>query len=261
MLTDLWQSCHHAVCNLTFLRSGQRISSGSGFRVAEYLVTNNHVIQVPSADAVRIRFVGDDGHTTVAEQELSVPAFRDRLSDGSPENSWDYAVLELRNADFQAIPPLDIATDSRVDIGEQVALVGFHFDQANLSIHSAIVSSRFTTAGVDYIQLDGSVNQGNSGGPLLDPSTDEVIGIVTRKATGLTEKFDRLFESFNQNIEALEGAQAAMRIGGVDPVEALRVSQSQMQIVAREIRRSANVGIGYAYTIQAIRNSITRLRT
>ena len=47
-----------------------------------------------------------------------------------------------------------------------------------------------------------------------------------------------------------------MRIGGVDPVEALVVTQHQMAQVAQEIRRSVNVGIGYAYTLREVARSL-----
>ena len=46
--------------------------------------------------------------------------------------------------------------------------------------------------GVDIIQLDASVNSSNSGGPLIHPESGDVFGIITRKATGLTDMFDEL---------------------------------------------------------------------
>lgn len=117
------------------------------------------------------------------------------------------------------------------------------------------MASRFVQAGVKYIQLDASVNQGNSGGPLIDPSNCLVVGLVTRKGTGLTRQFDELLKSFDQNIKAMSAAKSIISVGPVDPIEALTVSQEQMKRVSLEIRRSANVGIGYAYELDKVRSS------
>lgn len=60
---------------------------------------------------------------------------------------------------------------------------------------------------MNVIQLDASVNNGNSGGPLVDLNTKKVVGIVTRKDTGLYKQFDDLIASFDTNIEVLKKLQ------------------------------------------------------
>ena len=139
--------------------------------------------------------------------------------------------------------------------------MGFQFDQPNLSLHSGILSSRFTNVDVKYLQLDASVNQGNSGGPLIDPKTSEVIGIITRKMTGLTKQFDELLKSFSENIRVLEEAKkgGSIEMFGIDPIDFFKVSQIQMAKISVEIRRSANVGVGYAYELEKVRTSLNSL--
>lgn len=254
-LSTLWTSIHPSVCSLTFHAGGTRASSGSGFKVGNRLITNNHVVQVAGATHVTLRFVGLDGSSDVASKMVTTQDFAAKLLDGDPEAAWDFAIYDLSWPEFAAIPSLALAPNTSVGIGDPIALFGFQFDQANLSVHSGVVASRYVNAGVKYIQLDASVNQGNSGGPLIDPSNSLVVGIVTRKATGLTRQFDQLLQSFDQNMQALRGAQSIMKLGGLDPVEALTVSQAQMKAVALEIRRSANVGIGYAYELDRVRLS------
>ena len=69
--------------------------------------------------------------------------------------------------------------------------------------HTGIISS-FTKSGiVDMIQIDASVNSSNSGGPLIDPKTEKVIGIITRKAAGLTKVFSELRSILQENIKLL----------------------------------------------------------
>jgi hypothetical protein len=113
---------------------------------------------------------------------------------------------------------------------------------------------------VKYIQLDASINNGNSGGPLINPETLEVIGIVTRKATGLTRQFDKLIDSFNHNIRVLEASNANVFMKGINPIEELLDSQRKMLELSSELKRSTNVGIGYAFEISKIRSSLQKLQ-
>jgi hypothetical protein len=210
------------------------------------------VVHVPGATHVTLRFVAADGTTTTASRVLTIQEFHSKLLDGDDPSGWDYAILDLSWAEFTALPSLELAQALPIEIGDPIALFGYQFDQPNLSVHAGVLASRFEQSGVKYLQLDASVNQGNSGGPLIDPVSGLVIGIVTRKATGLTRQFDSLLDSFDQNINSLSRARSLMSMAGVDPVEALQVSQMQMKQVSLEIRRSANVGIGYAYELDKV---------
>lgn len=53
--------------------------------------------------------------------------------------------------------------------------------------------------------------------------------------------------------------QGGIIIGDVDPKQALVVGQRQLKQLAQEILRSANVGIGYAFSIQYVQDEINRL--
>lgn len=260
MLNDLWNGIHSSVCSITFTNAaGDRLSSGTGYRTGNYIITNNHVIQVPGARRVSIRFVEADGHTTLIQRDYGRLEFQQFLVDGDPEDSWDYAILAIDDPEILARPALQLTAQNQHCIGRNVALFGYQFDQPNQSVHSGIISSTFSRAGVDYLQLDSSINNGNSGGPLIDIDSAEVIGIVTRKATGLTEEFDKLIESFRDNIAALEQSRGMVGLAGIDPIRALIATQVQMSQVSIELKRSSNVGIGYAYNIRKIREGLQHL--
>lgn len=265
MYRDLWQKIHKSVCSITFLneklpKDDKRIASGTGFKVNSKLVTNYHVIQVPTATHVQLRFVHEDGYTDSVSKIISPSEFLTKLADSMPEDSWDYAIFDLDWPEFTSIPSLNLCLKDEFTIGQPVALFGYQFRQPNLSIHSGILASRFVRAGVKYLQLDASVNQSHSGGPLVNPNSSEVIGIVTRKATGLTRQFDELLKSFDHNIKALEQASKGGRVQmfGIDPIDGMKISQAQMAKISLEIKRSANVGIGYAYELEKVRLGIHR---
>ena len=256
-----WLRFHPSVFSLTFENAEGRITSGTAFKAGGLLVTNNHVVQVPNARRVLLRSVRADGNTTNLNLDFGHLEFKNMLVDGDPEASWDYAIMRVPNAEFAAVPDLPISPAGTVDVGRSVALFGYQFEQQNLSLHVGFVSSQYERAGVHYLQLDSSVNHGNSGGPLMDVESGEVIGIVTRKATGLTQQFDQLLLAFQQNIQQLQamanGPVQAV-VAGLNPVAAALATQVQLQAIAREIGRSANVGIGYAYHIRKVREGLGR---
>lgn len=260
-MRELWTRLHASVCSLTFENANGRITSGTGFKVGEFLITNNHVIQVPSAKRIVIRSVGNDGYSTALNLSLGHLEFQTLLVEGDPETAWDFAILRIPAPEFRALPSLEIADDEDFQVGDQIGVFGYQFEQAHLSMQMGYLASQYHRAGVHYLQLHSSVNHGNSGGPLVDVRTGKVRGIVTRKATGLTEQFEALMQSFQQNIAQLQGMQqGGMRayVAGLDPVAAMLATQGQMQRIAFEIGRSANVGIGYAYHIRKVRESIGR---
>ena len=45
-----------------------------------------------------------------------------------------------------------------------------------------------------------------------------------------------------------------MALGGFDPVAAFEAGQNQMKALSKEIERSANVGIGYAISINHLKD-------
>ena len=264
MYRDLWKAIHKSICAITYFNNDERIASGTGFKVGNKLITNNHVIQVPQATHVLLRFVNEDGHTDSAYKSMSPTELGARLLDGMSENSWDYAIFDFDIPQFITIPSLQLSSKDEFRIGQPIALFGFQFEQPNLSIHSGILSSRFISGeeGVKYLQLNASVNMGNSGGPLIDPGTGEVIGVITRKATGLTKQFEALQKSFEENIKVLKQASRSGRVSmfGIDPIDFFKVNQTQLAKISEEIKRSANVGVGYAYELEKIRESLNYLQ-
>lgn len=256
---QIWSACHRGVCSITHLVNGERLGQGTGFLVGTWLVTNNHVIRGRGASHVRVQFVAEDGHTITAAKQFTSAAFAALLVDGEPEASWDFAILRADFPEFAQQTGIELSSDPPPPIGAPISFLGFQFEDQNLSIGSGFLASRYSRSKVDYLQLDASVNHGNSGGPLIEAGTGRAIGLVTRKATGLTRQFDELLASFDANIVALQQAQAIMHIGGVDPIEGFRISQQQLKGIGFEMRRSANVGIGYAYDISRVRNALIKL--
>lgn len=146
---------------------------GSGFVLdkAGHIVTNYHVVR----DANRIRVSFSNRDTVEA-----------RLVGTDP--STDLAVLQV-DTSASALTPLRLGDSDKVRVGDPVVAIGnpFGLDRtATSGIVSALqrlitAPNRFT---IDHvIQTDAPINQGNSGGPLLN-SRAQVIGVNTQIETG-----------------------------------------------------------------------------
>jgi putative serine protease PepD len=144
-------------------------SVGSGFVVTAdgYVITNDHVVAA-SNDKVNVTFT--DGATAAAE-----------VVGSDPES--DLAVIKVTGR--AGLPPVQFGDSDAIAVGDPVLAFGSPLALAN-TVTSGIVSAvdRTMRAGepggpVRYyaaIQTDAAVNQGNSGGPLVD-GAGRVIGV------------------------------------------------------------------------------------
>jgi serine protease Do len=135
--------------------------AGSGFIVDPegYVVTNNHVV----GEADEIEVVLQDGRRLKAE-----------LVGRDPKT--DLALVKVDAGD--ALPYVKFGDSDRVRVGEQVVAVGNPFGLGG-SVTAGIVSARARDLGGpydDYLQIDASINRGNSGGPTFNLD-GEVVGV------------------------------------------------------------------------------------
>lgn len=147
-------------------RRAQRATStslGSGVIVSKegHILTNHHVV----AGMTEIRVQLTDGRNEPA-----------RLIGSDPSN--DIAVLRI---DAKNIEALKLGDSDKLRVGQMVFAVGNPFGLEE-SVSRGIVSAKGRRtggdSGVEFIQTDAAVNQGNSGGPLVN-IYGEVVGINT----------------------------------------------------------------------------------
>jgi S1-C subfamily serine protease len=152
-------------------------SQGSGVVVdgRGYIVTNNHVISEAATNpsAFKISVVFNDGK--------EVPA---NLVGRDPKT--DVAVLKVDNVDNLTVARM--GDSEKIRVGEEVIAAGAPLGLRSTVTHG-IVSALHrpvplsgdgsdTDTVIDGVQTDASINHGNSGGPLINMSS-EVIGINT----------------------------------------------------------------------------------
>ena len=134
---------------------------GSGFAIDNsHIITNAHVVQNEKAVLV----------LTYQEERLYAEVEKS-------DQQQDLAVLRLKDA---TVPPLESASLNTVQNGDDIFTVGAPKSMA-YTLTKGIVSNRERTMhGMTFIQIDAAVNEGNSGGPLLN-AQGQVIGVNTLK--------------------------------------------------------------------------------
>ena len=149
------------------------------------IVTNRHVVpdgtttvSVTLSDGTELKDVSVIGRTTASD-------------------SLDIAFLKINNAQGHKLAPAVIGDSSKVDVGDAVVAIGNALGQFQNTVTSGIISGygRSVQAGSsnslstsdsenldDLFQTDAAINEGNSGGPLVNLN-GQVIGINTAIAS------------------------------------------------------------------------------
>jgi S1-C subfamily serine protease len=140
-----------------------------------HIVTNHHVID--GSDAITV---------TLFEGE----PFQAEVVGSDPQN--DIAVLRI-NAPPDVLFPVQIGNSSSLKVGQRVFAIGSPFGLERTmtvgivsSLERAIKSPRTQRMIKKIIQVDAALNQGNSGGPLLD-SSGSLVGMNTAIASATGE--------------------------------------------------------------------------
>lgn len=245
-MADLVAKVRSGVIHIEYSTNEERVASGTGFMCRNRLITNNHVFQASGNPRVTLGWQPEDDIRSRKTVEMPYADFRLMLERGSDEQNSDFAILNVPQLQDKALYQFKVASFTGSRIGDEIILLGFPFEQRHLVCHVGRISSFYVQNDVNVIQLDASVNPSNSGGPLIDPATGQVIGIVTRKGTGLTQTFDQLEQLLKDNVERIKA-----NIPSIESMSQISLGGGQVQLLklVKEIRRSANVGIGYAFAI------------
>ena len=143
------------------VQTPKREATGSGVIISAdgYIVTNNHVVE------------GADQLTVTLNDNREVSA---RII--GTDKSTDLALIKI---DGKNLPTLPIGDSDKLKVGEWVLAVGNPFN-LNSTVTAGIVSAKARTLGGNpiesFIQTDAAINQGNSGGALVN-TQGELVGI------------------------------------------------------------------------------------
>ena len=166
-LQEIYKKCIGSVVSITAsAQSGKSSGTGSVLSADGYLITNHHVIENAQVIAVQ----------TSDDRQFQASII------GSDEAS-DLAVLKVDATDLQ---PAEFGDSGKLAVGDRVVAIGDPLGaQLRGTMTSGIVSAinrdlEVNDRTMTLIQTDAALNNGNSGGPLIN-CYGQVIGINTMK--------------------------------------------------------------------------------
>lgn len=163
--------------------SVQEQSAGTGVILSEdgIIITNRHVVPAGTSS---VSVTLSDG-TNLDDVDV--------IGRTNDSDSLDVAFLKVNDKKGKTLQPAKLADSSKVQVGDKVVAIGNALGQFQNTVTSGIISGygRSVQAGdssgnssetlQNLFQTDASINQGNSGGPLVNMNS-EVIAINTAVA-------------------------------------------------------------------------------
>ena len=144
------------------VQTPKRAAAGSGVIISAdgYIVTNNHVVD--GADELTVTL--NEGQKEYSARIIGA------------DKTTDLALIKI---DAKNLPAIVIANSDDIRVGEWVLAVGNPLGLNN-TVTAGIISAKARTLGANgvesFIQTDAAINQGNSGGALVN-TRGELVGI------------------------------------------------------------------------------------
>lgn len=165
-------------------RQSEQVGAGTGIIISEsgIVITNRHVVP---AGTTNVALVLSDG-TRLEDVEV--------IGRTNQRDSLDVAFLKINDAKGKKLTPARLGDSSKMRVGDPVVAIGNALGQFENTVTSGIISGHGRSVQAlsevgseaenleNLFQTDAAINQGNSGGPLMNLD-GEVIGINTAVAT------------------------------------------------------------------------------
>ena len=134
-------------------------------------------------------------------------------------------------------------------MGEDCFVLGYPVRLNHLTLSRGVISAKgkglIKQFNFDLIQIDARVNDGNSGGPVFDAETGDLIGILTMRYIPFIEKINELYNT-------VKGINT--KVKEVDPLTGINWSKffNQTHRALEEISHAlmlVQIGIGWVVPI------------
>ncbi|AUV84472.1 hypothetical protein C2R22_23280 (plasmid) [Salinigranum rubrum] len=224
------------------------LGDGTGFHFhsEDLVVTNAHVVEPAVHGSVPVFAHTESGE----EAELSLRTYSPPANAGG----HDYAILELQG---------DLGDDrltlhphtTGVTRGDEVLFAGYPHGIGDLLVHHARVSGH----GDAGFYMDGSVNGGNSGGPIIDAETGAVVGLVTYKRYVEPDDLRRVIRELREVRDEAADRTGFIHERGADMQNQTRVLAETSELLEQVLKHNANSGIGIGKPIHHASQAIDEL--
>lgn len=242
---------HQHIANATFqVIAGDSSGSGFSFIREDLVVTNYHVIE--SCFNLETR---SQTHSIILKTEAN-----EQIAAGIVyfDHGNDFVIMKL----LSALPTGRVVLQPSVGFsptrGKKIIFAGYPHGIPQLLTNEAIISAPMDAG---RFALDGMVNGGNSGGPIIDRETGEAIGIVTQRRYVLPPDAQQLSNEVAQlrGYLAQAAQQMSVEVMGVNFGQMADMFSRSLQMVNQMMNLNANPGIGTGFSLEPIVNVVSSL--
>ncbi|HYW94002.1 MAG TPA: serine protease [Bacteroidales bacterium] len=251
MYREVWKKYHGAICAIEFFgSSGSRIFGLTGFRTGQKIVTDDMLYNIKGAQEVVISFYREDGMTVSSQLKMGYHELLYILPDKEDFDELGFSIIPADFPEFRQTTSLELCRNCSPNLGQEAVTLAYQREYNNMSIKSALVSSCFKNEqGLSFIQYDGTVKPGSSGGPLIDVVSGTVLGITSTKEMSVVKNYRKLTNIIENNLQLLKSEEGKWQINDIDPIQVLIANQNQIKHVAKEFFKNSTVRIGFALDI------------
>ncbi|MER1585613.1 S1 family peptidase [Enterobacter hormaechei] len=242
---------HQTLANATFqVVAGESRGSGFSFMHKAVVITNFHVVKT-LVDLEKKKTLGLVTLVTESGQRLEA-----KILHADPKN--DFVIMQIT----QQLPTgrviLQPSQNFAPSRGLKLIFSGYPHGFPQLLTSEAIISSPLDEG---KFAIDGMVNGGNSGGPIIDRDSGEVVGIVTQRRYPMREEAEKFSEEISHLRSYLNHVKqhGYVEVMGVDFGEMAEMFGRSLQVISEMMSLNANSGIGIGFPIQPVIDAISLL--
>lgn len=253
MYRSVWKNFIKSVCSINYInRYGIQFYRTSGFRYKDYLVSGYCPEEVRKARRIEICFCPEetDGHTIPVN--LTVREFRERLSGNVKNGSSGLMLIRMKSDELGPLASVEMTRQSDAEIGTPVAIIACSRQMSQLSIKTGMISSRVCIRGENFLLVESSIEQGNSGAPLINGITGDVIGVMVDSVPSPAQNHRKLKRIVDNNIRMLNNATGRFSIGDIDPAQVLVANQYMIKHLVKELYLSSHRSIGFSVPVDRV---------
>lgn len=232
-MVDARDTAREAIKILRQVRStfgNNRVLTGSAFLANKpgYAITCAHVVSDGNERALSIR---------VGDKNASIAALHPKL---------DLAVLRVAETETSTY-----GNSRQLDLGTSLMFAGYPTGLTGASVFSGMLSAQganlLRSPKCRLLQVNGMINAGNSGGPLLVAGTNAVVGVITAKHVPLLTEVDKLLGI----LKSMPQFPSEVGIGKIDFASFVNHTMQSFAVIAGSLRL-VQVGTGYAVPIDLL---------
>lgn len=259
MYRNVWDFCYRSVCSICFFsESGIKINTLTGFRIENYIVTEESIYKIRNCHEVIIQFFESNGYTISHSLKFNFEELKARINRVAEIENEGFALISTDNLMLDHVPSLipELSMENRV--GMSIAMIGFHEDQSNMSLKVGTVSSFVKMDnGKRYIQFEAAIKQGNSGSPIINIENGKVIGVAGYRLSTFSKAYDSFKSIIDENLRILKKSEGKMNIMDIDPIQVLIANQNQLKQISREFYKTAAMSYGFANEVYSLKNYLS----